>query len=112
MSFIRYKAEKTLTADARVIDCCADHSVYDPAGGARVVSGPVPQPLAAICWSTTRRPTSCGRSARSAPSSSTIFKQEPIKLAMEYGGGKAKAPAGDRAIVRELTEFCRNTIQC
>ena len=31
-----------------VIHCCADHSVYDPAEGARVVSGPAPQPLAAI----------------------------------------------------------------
>jgi hypothetical protein len=31
-----------------VISCCSDRSVYDPAAGARVVSGPAPQPLATI----------------------------------------------------------------
>jgi hypothetical protein len=31
-----------------VITCCSDRSVYDPASGARVVSGPAPQPLATI----------------------------------------------------------------
>jgi arsenite oxidase small subunit len=32
----------------KVITCCSDRSVYDPASGAKVVSGPAPQPLAAI----------------------------------------------------------------
>ena len=32
----------------KVITCCSDRSVYDPSAGARVVSGPAPQPLATI----------------------------------------------------------------
>ena len=48
VSFIRYQPERSATSDGNVIHCCADHSVYDPAAGARVVSGPAPQPLAAI----------------------------------------------------------------
>ena len=48
ISFIRFQSERSPTSDGNVIHCCADHSVYDPAAGARVVSGPAPQPLAAI----------------------------------------------------------------
>ena len=43
VSFIRYQRERSPTSGAQVIHCCADHSVYDPAAGARVVSGPAPQ---------------------------------------------------------------------
>ena len=31
-----------------VIQCCSEHSIYDPSRGATVLSGPAPQPLAAI----------------------------------------------------------------
>ena len=48
VSFIRFQPGRSPTSDGNVIHCCADHSVYDPAVGARVVSGPAPQPLAAI----------------------------------------------------------------
>ena len=41
-----------------------------------------------------------------------FFRKYEFKLALEYGNGKANAPIGDRAVVRELAEFCRNTIQC
>jgi hypothetical protein len=32
----------------RLIHCCADHSQYDPARGAQVLSGPAQQPLCAV----------------------------------------------------------------
>src|SRR5436305_11016984 len=48
VSFIRYQRDPSQTSSGHVIHCCADHSVYDPAQGARVVAGPAPQPLAAI----------------------------------------------------------------
>ena len=48
VSFIRFQRDRSPTSDGNVIHCCADHSVYDPAAGARVCSGPAPQPLAAI----------------------------------------------------------------
>ena len=37
-----------MAPSGKVITCCSDRSVYDPAAGARVVSGPAPQPLATI----------------------------------------------------------------
>jgi arsenite oxidase small subunit len=49
VSFISYREEPSPVAGpGRVITCCSDRSVYDPAAGARVVSGPAPQPLASI----------------------------------------------------------------
>ena len=48
VSFIRFQKERSATSDGSVIHCCADHSVYDPTAGARVVAGPAPQPLAAV----------------------------------------------------------------
>jgi Rieske Fe-S protein len=113
VSFIRYQSERSATSGGRVIHCCADHSVYDPAGGARVVSGPAPQPLAAILLeydAATDELWAVG--TLGAEQFDAFFSKYEFKLAMEYGGGKAKVPAGDRAVVRELAEFCRNTIQC
>ena len=37
VSFIRYQRDASATSSGRVIHCCADHSVYDTAEGARVV---------------------------------------------------------------------------
>src|SRR5438105_10620071 len=48
ISFIRFQSTRSAKSDADRIHCCADHSVYDPAEGARVVGGPARQPLAAI----------------------------------------------------------------
>jgi Rieske Fe-S protein len=31
-----------------MIHCCAEHSEYDPAAGAKVMAGPAKQPLATI----------------------------------------------------------------
>lgn len=56
VSFIRYRKDpasfvqsnQQRTSRSRVIYCCSEKSVYDPAQGARVLAGPAPQPLAAI----------------------------------------------------------------
>jgi hypothetical protein len=49
VTFIGYRNEPSPVAGkGHVITCCSDRSVYDPAAGARVVSGPAPQPLATI----------------------------------------------------------------
>src|SRR6185503_16614217 len=49
VSFIGYRNEPSPVAPrGKVITCCSDRSVYDPAAGAKVVSGPAPQPLATI----------------------------------------------------------------
>jgi Rieske Fe-S protein len=56
VSFIDYR-HKPMSGDSKgsdwwdrgqVIYCCSEGSVYDPRDGARVMSGPAPQPLAAV----------------------------------------------------------------
>ncbi len=39
---------QTVEQRAAVIQCCSEHSLYDPANGASVLAGPAPQPLATI----------------------------------------------------------------
>jgi len=113
VSFIRYQRNASATSGARVIHCCADHSVYDPAEGARVVSGPAPQPLAAIVLE--HDPADDGVHAVGtvgAEQFDAFFEKYKTKLALEYGDARARRNVGDSTIVRDLSNYCRNTIQC
>ena len=73
ISFISYREKSTAGAAGRpnTIHCCSEHSQYDPAAGAKVLSGPAPQPLAAILLEHDAAPTRCTRSARWEGSCST-----------------------------------------
>ena len=113
VSFIRYQADRSATADAQVIHCCADHSVYDPAQGARVRSGPAPQPLAAIVLeheAGTDHLYALGTVG--AEQFDAFFEKYDFKLAMEYGQGKARRAVGAQTTVFELTAYCRQAIEC
>jgi arsenite oxidase small subunit len=113
VSFIRYQAEKSAQSAADVIHCCAEHSVYDPARGARVLSGPAPQPLAAILLeydASTDGLWALGTVG--AEQFDAFFGKYDFKLALEHGQGKARRPVGDATVVRELDRYCRQTIQC
>ena len=113
VSFIRYQPQKSATSDAHVIHCCADHSVYDPAHGARVLAGPAPQPLAAILLDYDAAADELHAVGTvGAEQFDAFFRKYDFKLAMEYGEGKARQPVGGQTVVRELSQYCRQTIQC
>ena len=113
VSFIRFQPSRSPTSDGNVIHCCADHSVYDPAAGARVVSGPAPQPLAAILLDyDSERDELFALGTVGAEQFDAFFRKYDFKLAMDYGPGKARLPVGASSVVRELTEYCRQTLQC
>ncbi|MCC6378979.1 MAG: (2Fe-2S)-binding protein [Burkholderiales bacterium] len=112
VSFIRYQRDRSSTSAGSVIHCCADHSVYDPVEGARVVSGPAPQPLAAIVLEhdpATDRLAATGTVG--AEQFEPFFAKYEMKLALEYGG-RGRRPVEGTTVVRELAQYCRNTIQC
>jgi len=112
VSFIRYQKDKSATSAGAVIHCCADHSVYDPREGARVVSGPAPQPLAAIVLEHDPASDELYALGTVGPEQfDAFFRKYEFKLGMEYGG-KARVPVGERTVVSELTAFCKTTIQC
>jgi Rieske Fe-S protein len=113
VSFIRYQSAQSAKSKAHVIHCCAEHSVYDPARGAQVVSGPAPQPLAAILLEHDRRGDRLyALGTVGAEQFERFFAKYDFKLTMEYGAGKAQRPVGERTIVRELSQYCRQTIEC
>jgi Rieske Fe-S protein len=113
ISFIRYQRQRSPKSVAHAIHCCADHSVYDPASGARVVSGPAPQPLAAIVLDyDPARDTLTAVGTLGAEQFEAFFEKYDFKLAMEYGQGKARKPVGGTTVVKELAQYCRQTIQC
>ena len=113
VSFIRYQRDASATSGGRVIHCCADHSVYDPAEGARVVSGPAPQPLAAIVLEHDPADDGVFAVGTVGPEQfDAFFEKYRMKLALEYGESRARRNVGDTTIVREMSTYCRNTIQC
>jgi arsenite oxidase small subunit len=113
VSFIRFQRDRSPTSDGNVIHCCADHSVYDPAAGARVMSGPAPQPLAAILLDyDAARDELSALGTVGAEQFDAFFRKYDFRLTLDYGPGKAKLPVGSTTIVREMTEYCRQTIQC
>jgi Rieske Fe-S protein len=114
VSFIRYQRDRSSTSSGHVIHCCADHSVYDPAEGARVVAGPAPQPLAAIMLEhDAAHDELYATGTLGAEQFEPFFTHYEVKLAFEYGStAKARAAVTDTTVVRELTRYCRNAIQC
>ena len=112
VSFIRYQRSRSATSGGAVIHCCADHSVYDPTEGARVVSGPAPQPLAAIMLEHDRAADELyAVGTLGAEQFDRFFAKYELKLGIEYGG-KGRNPVDAVSVVRELDQYCRNTIQC
>jgi arsenite oxidase small subunit len=113
VSFIRYQRERSATSGAQVIHCCADHSVYDPAEGARVVSGPAPQPLAAILLEHDASDDALyALGTVGAEQFDAFFDKYRMRLELEYGLARARSAVAATSVVRELANYCQTTIQC
>jgi arsenite oxidase small subunit len=94
-----------------VIHCCAEHSQYDPAEGARVLAGPAPQPLAAILLD--YDPGSDELSAVGTLGGemfNQFFAKYAMKLSLE--GTATRAPAAATCAVTELENYCRQQVKC
>ncbi|CAA9400008.1 MAG: hypothetical protein AVDCRST_MAG51-841 [uncultured Ramlibacter sp.] len=110
ISFRKTRAQKGLQDG--LIDCCAEHSQYDPARGAKAVSGPAPQPLCAVLLShDDKNDTLTAHGTLGGEMFNEFFRKYQMKLSLEVGA-RAVNPIAGQATVQELTRFCRNTIQC
>jgi Rieske Fe-S protein len=112
ISFISYRTEKSARNKlGNVIHCCAEHSQYDPAEGAKVLAGPAPQPLAAILLEhdpKTDELTAVG--TLGGEMFNQFFAKYELKLALEGAG--SRAPAAATCVVQELENFCRQQVKC
>lgn len=113
VSFISFrKTRATRGVQDALIHCCADHSQYDPARGAQVMSGPAPQPLAAVLLDhDPNRDMLTAYATLGAEVFDAFFRKYEMKLSLEVGPN-ARQPVAGQSVVRELEKFCRNAIQC
>jgi arsenite oxidase small subunit len=113
ISFISYRTERgAANRHGNVIHCCAEHSQYDPAEGARVVAGPAPQPLAAIVLE--HDPGSDELYAVGTLGGEMFdkfFEKYALRLQLEHAGATKKA-VGDSVVVTELEDYCRQQVKC
>ena len=95
-----------------LIHCCAEHSQYDPARGAQVLSGPAPQPLCAVLLEhDAKADTLTAYATLGGELFDEFFRKYEMKLSLDVGAKARQAVAG-RSVVRELEKFCKNPIQC
>jgi arsenite oxidase small subunit len=117
VSFISFRKgtpvnAKTPNAGADLIHCCADHSQYDPAQGAKVLSGPATQPLCAVLLEhNAKDDTLTAYATLGGELFDDFFKKYEAKLSIEVGS-KAKNAVAQRTVVKELDKFCRNAVKC
>lgn len=119
VSFIGYRQQPVgyLSKDYRtvqragVIQCCSELSVYDPAEGARVLSGPAPQPLAAIALSL-EEDRLYATGVYGGALFRRFFEQFGFRLALDFGEEHVQERVVDQATVIPTEEYTRLRIRC
>ena len=113
VSFIGYRdAPSPVAGSGKVITCCSDRSVYDPSAGARVVSGPAPQPLATILLEhDARRDEIHAVGTFGGEMFAEFFRKYEFRLQLELGD-RAKASVEKTATVKELANYSSQWAQC
>jgi Rieske Fe-S protein len=113
VSFIGYRDQPSPVAGrGKVITCCSDRSVYDPAAGARVVSGPAPQPLATILLEHDPRADELFAVGTFGGEMFTqFFSKYEFRLQLEVGP-RAKEEVEGISVVRTLDNYSSQWAQC
>lgn len=113
VSFISFRRDRAAKGMAdNLIHCCADHSQYDPAEGARVLGGPADQPLCAILLEhDARTDTLTAYATLGGELFDDFFRKYEFKLGLDMGP-RAKDRVRQTAAVQPLQQFCRNPVQC
>ncbi|HMK15080.1 MAG TPA: (2Fe-2S)-binding protein [Burkholderiales bacterium] len=114
ISFISYRGNASSSiGKTNVIHCCAEHSEYDPAQGAKVVSGPAKQPLAAIILEYNKNTDELfAVGTLGGELFNDFFSMYDFRLNLEYGSNKAQKQATGDVVVTELTNFCQQQVRC
>lgn len=121
VNFISYRHNEVELNDGQsgktasdVIKCCMEFSVYDPARGASVISGPASQPLTGILLD---YDDSSGELSAVGVIGGSLFQrffeQYSMQLELAHDGiDNARMPVEGHAVVRSLTEFTNNNVTC
>jgi arsenite oxidase small subunit len=113
VSFIGYReAPSPVAPQGKVITCCSDRSVYDPASGAKVLSGPAPQPLAAILLEHDPKTDQLHAVGTfGGEMFNEFFRRFQFRLQLE-AGPRAKSEVEGTAVVKPLEVYSTQWAQC
>jgi Rieske Fe-S protein len=113
VSFIGYRdGPSPVAGPGRVITCCSDRSVYDPAAGARVVSGPAPQPLATILLEhDAKSDETFAVGTFGGEMFAEFFRKYEFRLQLEMGP-RAHSEVGKESVVRALETYSVQWAKC
>ncbi|HET7729696.1 MAG TPA: hypothetical protein VFK48_06650 [Usitatibacter sp.] len=113
VSFIGYRDEPSAVAPGgKVITCCSDRSVYDPSAGARVVSGPAPQPLASILLEQDAKSGDVyAVGTFGGEMFAEFFRRFQFRLELELGP-RARSEVDGTAVVKELDAYSTQWARC
>lgn len=113
VSFIGYRdAPSPVAVKGKVITCCSDRSVYDPAEGAKVVSGPAPQPLATILLEHDAKADELWAVGTfGGEMFAEFFKKFEFRLQLEMGN-RVRSEVDGTAPVKELANYSAQWAQC
>lgn len=119
VSFINYRHEPVRYTDGKqssrrpqVIYCCSEKSVYDPLDGARVLSGPAKQPLAAILLEQGQDGGLQAIGTYGGEMFDRFFREFGFRLALEHQTSDIRAEARDTATVVPLADYCHTQVLC
>jgi Rieske Fe-S protein len=121
VSFINYRHQTVAFKDSseqraerpRVIYCCSEKSVYDPANGARVLGGPAKQPLAAIVLEQDPADGALYASGTyGGEMFDKFFREFGFRLALEHRTSNIRTLVSDTTTVIPLSEYCQNQVLC
>ena len=113
VSFIGYRdAPSPGAGRGKVITCCSDRSVYDPAAGARVLSGPAPQPLATVLLEHDPKADEVfAVGTFGGEMFAEFFRKYEFRLQLEMGN-RAKASVEGTTVVRPLENYSTQWAKC
>lgn len=115
ISFISYREQSSGGKMTRrnMIHCCSEHSEYDPASGARVTGGPAPQPLSAILLEYDAAADSLHAiGTLGGEMFNAFFAKYEMRLALDYGGARARERVAQTSVVTELSSYCKQQVRC
>ncbi|NIP74051.1 MAG: Rieske 2Fe-2S domain-containing protein [Gammaproteobacteria bacterium] len=114
ISFINYHSQADkLSGRENVISCCAHGSVFDPARGAKVLSGPATQPLPAIALEHNEQDGALyAVGTVGADVFEDFFDDFKGELREEHGRGKARQEVKGAALVTALNDYTGHKIPC
>ena len=97
---------------SQLIYCCSEHSVYDPAAGAKVLSGPASQPLAAIQLQLSRDDKLSATAMYGGDMVGEFLERFGFRQAMEQGISDPYTSTGPQATIIDAENYSELQILC